>query len=344
MTDEIPHSIIRGAWQLAPGHQLGDAAADGLPPILHAIESGFRVFDCADIYPGVEAWLGEARLRAAERGIPIRVHTKCVPDRDALRGLEFSDVEAIIDRSLRRLRCGTLDLVQFHWWDYAVPRYLEALEWLHRLHRRGKLRAIGLTNFDHARLQEILDSGVEVHSLQVQHSLVDRRIEPDLLPLCRARGIEVYTYGALLGGFLNEAWLGLPEPSVLANRSLVKYRLVIEDWGGWNRFQALLSQLRSIANAHQCRVAQVAIAALLAPGHSDAVIVGMSPRRFREQDAQLARPIALRPDELAKLWSWECPLIGGVYELERSSQKHASIMKYNLNRETETPQAAGGSG
>ncbi|HVR10158.1 MAG TPA: aldo/keto reductase [Thermoanaerobaculia bacterium] len=339
MTHEIPHSIIRGGWQLAPGHQLGDTAADGLKPILHAIESGFRVFDCADIYPGVEAWLGEARARAAESGIAIRVHTKCVPDRDALRDLKFTDVEAIVDRSLRRLRCGTLDLVQFHWWDHAVPRHIEVLQWLDCLRQGGKLRAIGLTNFDHARLQQILDSGIEVHSIQVQHSLVDRRIEPDLLPLCRERGIKVYTYGGLLGGFLGEAWLDLPKPPALANRSLVKYQLIIEDWGGWDRFQGLVSQLRSIADAHECRVAQVAIAALLAPGHSDAVIVGISPRRFREQNAELAKPIALSPDELAKLWSWECPLTGGVYELERSSQKHASIMKYNLNREADGPRA-----
>jgi aryl-alcohol dehydrogenase-like predicted oxidoreductase len=342
MKRDIAHSIIRGGWQLAPGHLVVDSVDDGLSPILDAVEAGFRTFDCADIYPGVEDLLGRARVHAAERGQKIRVHTKCVPDRDALQTISLSDVESIIDRSLLRLHCESLDLVQFHWWDYRVPRYLEVLDYLVRLKKAGKIQAIGLTNFDSIHLQEIIDTGLDVFSIQVQYSLLDKRSETDLMPLCKAHGIKIFTYGCLLGGFLSDAWLDQSQPDLrsLPNRSLVKYRLIIEDWGGWERFQRLLKQLKRIAADHDSSIAQVAVSAVLGMQRNDAVIVGISPHHYRRQNVELGRLIDLSFAELAQLWAWECPLRGGVYDLERNTDRHSAIMKYNLNREGDTQPAA----
>jgi aryl-alcohol dehydrogenase-like predicted oxidoreductase len=342
MTHHIAHSIIRGGWQLAPGHLVGQSIDDALSPILDSIDAGFRVFDCADIYPGVENLLGQARVLAAEGGVNIRVHTKCVPDRDALATVGLPEIERIVDQSLLRLQCDSIELVQFHWWDYNVPRYLDALDALSRLKKAGKIQAIGLTNFDACRLQEILDAGIDVHSIQLQYSLVDKRSEKDVIPLCKAQGIKVFTYGGLLGGFLSDAWLNQrpPELGALPNRSLVKYRLIIDDWGGWDRYQLLLRQMRRIALAHDASIAQVAVSALLGRQRNDAVIVGISPSRYRQQNAELARLVNLNSDELEQLWAWDCPLSGGVYELERSNARHAGIMKYNLNREGAAAAAA----
>ncbi|HYQ47206.1 MAG TPA: aldo/keto reductase [Polyangiaceae bacterium] len=327
-------SIVRGAWQLTPDHLRTAELKDALHPILDAVAVGFRSFDCADIYPGVEALLGQARARAQRDGISLRIHTKCVPDRDRLPEVSRAEIRGIVERSLQRLGSEALDLVQFHWWDYGVPRYLDALAVLFEMKREGKIRDVGLTNFDSRHLSEILDAGFPIASLQLQYSLIDRRPESEVLPFCARHGIKVMSYGGLLGGFLRDEWLGKPDPSLetLSNRSLVKYRLIIDEWGGWERFQLLLAQLHEIALAHDASIAQVAIAAILARRRVDQVIVGISAHGYRRQNAELARALALQPDELERLWSWQCPIPGGVYELERTSDKHARIMKYDLNR------------
>jgi aryl-alcohol dehydrogenase-like predicted oxidoreductase len=93
-----------------------------------------------------------------------------------------------------------LDLVQFHWWDYGVPGYLDALDALHDQQRQGKVRAIGLTNFDRAHLAEILDHGVPVASIQSQASLLDRRTRGAFAGLAQAHGVDLLAYGSVAGG------------------------------------------------------------------------------------------------------------------------------------------------
>ena len=145
-----------------------------------------------------------------------------------------------------------LDLVQFHWWDYRIPRYKDALEHLSRLREKGKIRAIGVTNFDSAHLLEIVEAGFEILSIQLQASLLDRRAQGRMKEICEAREIRRLGYGSLLGGFLSSRWIGQAEPDTdsLQNRSLKKYQLVIEDWGGWERFQAFLRFLARLAVKH----------------------------------------------------------------------------------------------
>lgn len=335
MGKNVLSSIFRGGWQLTPGHQRGKMLDDCLAPIIDAINVGFRVFDCADIYSGVEDLLGCARLTNDGGDTPIRIHTKFVPDLDRLASIDFAEAQEIVDQSLRRLRTDCVDLVQFHWWDYRVPRYLEVLGFLFRLKEAGKIRAIGLTNFNSDRLLEIIHAGFNIASIQVQYSLIDRRCEATMISLCKAHGINVFTYGSLLGGFLNASWLDKPEPDTfdLPNRSLVKYKLIIDDWGGWNRYQMLLKQMAAIATHHSCAIPQIAIASLLHSERVDGIIVGLSQTNYKQQNAELANMIRLSDDELKQLWSWDCSLQGDVYQLERTSNKHAKIMKYNLNHD-----------
>lgn len=345
MRHEFCKSIIRGGWQLTPGHLVKDSSPDGLAIVQDAIDKGFRVFDCADIYGGVEELFGQARTRTPAGGAPIRIHTKFVPDADRLRGIDFAGTQEIIDRSLRRLGTDSLDLVQFHWWDLAVPRHLEVLGYLFRLRSAGKIEAVGLTNFDGPQLRETLDAGFDIASIQVQYSLIDRRCESTLLPLARSRGVKVYTYGSLLGGFLDERWLDLPEPgaSELKTRSLIKYKLIIDDWGGWGRYQSLLRQLSEVARRSDRTIAQVAVGAMLGSGRVDAVIVGLGRHNYQARNAELADISSLGAEDLSMLWSWDCPLEGDVYHLERTSERHARIMKYNLNRQAGAAPGSGSS-
>ena len=108
-------------------------------------QAGLTSFDCADIYTGVERLLGRfykdyKQTYGAAEAEKIRFHTKFVPNRDNLAALTRVEVTRIIDRSLQRLGSDRLDLVQFHWWDYAVPGYMETALWLEEL--RQSLRIL----------------------------------------------------------------------------------------------------------------------------------------------------------------------------------------------------------
>ena len=244
--------LLKGGWQLAGGHGRVDAA-DALADMDRFVDAGITTFDCADIYTGVEAliggWLKRRRARggAAPAG-DVQVHTKYVPDLDRLPTHSRADVVRGVDRSLARLGVECLDLVQLHWWDYDVPGYVDAVAWLDELRRAGKIRHVGLTNFDQRRLAEIIAAGVPVVSHQVQYSVLDRRPANGLAVQCARHGVGLLCYGALAGGFLSDRYLGRPDPAPpLENRSLVKYRLIIEEFGGWERFQDMLAALRQVA-------------------------------------------------------------------------------------------------
>jgi aryl-alcohol dehydrogenase-like predicted oxidoreductase len=332
--------VIRGGWQLAGGHGPIDRAA-ALDDLIAAFDAGIFTFDCADIYTGVEELYGEMRARLiATRGVEaakrLRVHTKFVPDLDILPRITFRDVGAIIDRSLRRLRVDALDLVQFHWWDYAEPRWLEALRALDDFRRDGKVRHSGATNFDARHLKQILEANIPLVSMQAQYSLIDSRPEHGLAALCEANRVGLLCYGSVAGGFLSDRWLGAAEPlGPLANRSLTKYKLIIDEFGGWPLFQELLAALRRIADRHGV-VATAASAAVLAKPGVAAVIVGATSRAHLSANAAIAsiRLTAADHAEIAAVTARRRGPGGDVYELERDrGGRHGSIMKYNLSAE-----------
>jgi len=333
--------VIRGGWQLAGGHGPIDLAT-ALDDLIAAFDAGVFTFDCADIYTGVEELIGEMRARLlAARGIEaarrLRVHTKFVPDLDVLPCISRRDVERIVDRSLRRLKVDALDLVQFHWWDYGEPRWLDALRALDDLRRDGKVRHIGATNFDTPHVRQILDAGVPLVSVQAQYSLIDCRPEHSLAALCAAHRVGLLCYGSVAGGFLSDRWLGAAQPrGPLANRSLTKYKLIIDEFGGWPLFQELLAALRRVADRHGLDVATVASSAVLMRPGVAAVIVGATSRAHLAANMGVAATRLTPADhaEIAAITNRRCGPKGDVYELERDrGGRHGSIMKYNLSAE-----------
>jgi len=331
--------VIRGGWQLSQGHgqvRSDDAVGD----MIAFADAGITTFDCADIYTGVEDMIGEFRMRyrlaRGEEALGrVHVHTKFVPDLDMLPRVTRAYVEGVIDRSLKRLRMERLDLVQFHWWDYAVPGHVEAAHHLVDLRKAGKIAEIGATNFDTARMVELVESGVPLVSMQAQYSLIDSRPARAMADAALTHGISLLCYGTVAGGFLGDRWLGQPEPAMsFENRSLTKYKLVIDDFGGWDLFQALLRTLRTVADRHGSDIATVASAAMLARPAVAAVIVGA--RNASHLAANLAiSDLALTAADHAEIdavLSQSKPLEGDVFDLERDRHgRHGSIMKYNLN-------------
>ncbi len=330
--------IVNGGWQLARDH--GREPVDpraAVDDLLRLVDAGLTTFDCADIYGGVEELLGRLLREVRRRGGPeVQVHTKFVPDLGTLPHLARRDVERSVDRSLARLGVERLDLVQLHWWDYGVPGYVEAARWLDEMRQAGKIRCLGATNFDLPRLTEILDAGVELAVHQVQYSLLDRRPENGMVELCRRRGLPLLAYGALAGGFLSGRYLGRAEPAPpLANRSLVKYRLILDEFGGWELFQELLMTLRQVADKHGVPVAAVAARWALDRPQVAGVILGTRDARHRAEtlavfDLELDAPDL---DLLAAVLARSRGPAGDVYALERTAgSRHAAILRTDLNR------------
>ena len=330
--------LLKGGWQLAGGHGPVDAAV-ALADMDRFVDAGITTFDCADIYTGVEALIGEwlKRRDARGAGIPVQVHTKYVPDLDRLRTHSRADVVRGVDRSLERLGLDRLDLVQLHWWDYDVPGFVDAAAWLDELRRGGKIRHIGLTNFDQTRLDEIVAAAVPVVSHQVQYSVLDRRPANGMAAQCARNGIGLLCYGALAGGFLSDRYLGRADPAPpLENRSLVKYRLIIDEFGGWGRFQDMLAALGGVAARHGVGIGAVALRWVLDQPGVSGVIVGARHARHLDQ-ARQACVLALDDEDraaVARVQAASSGPKGDTYALERvKGGPHASIMRYTLARE-----------
>jgi len=153
---------------------------------------------------------------------------------------------------------------------------------------------------------------------------------------CKARGISLLCYGSVAGGFLSERWLGVPEPPFPhENRSLTKYHLIIQEFGGWARFQDLLGALAVIARRHGVGVGSVAIRHVLNRPQVAAAIVGATSARHLEttlQAASLELTDEDRRDIDAILAGANGP-DGDVYALEREKGgRHAGVMRYELNK------------
>ena len=323
--------IVKGGWQLAGGHGAVDRAA-AIADMHAFVDAGVTTFDCADIYTGVESLIGDF-VRDRGRASDLQIHTKYVPDRSQLGRLSAQNVGRAVERSLTRLGVETLDLVQFHWWDYGVPGAIDALGWLADQRRHGRIRHLGVTNFDTPTLAALLDAGLPIVSHQVQYSLLDRRPAGAMRALCAARGVQLLCYGTVAGGFLSERYLDAAEPGpALENRSLAKYRLIVEEAGGWPRLQRLLSRLAVVATRRGTNIAAVAVAWVLRQPQVAAAIVGA--RHARHLPSILAAAsMALDDDDMRALDAAEGPPVpGDVYALERmQGGRHAAVMKYELN-------------
>ncbi|MDE2385931.1 MAG: aldo/keto reductase [Alphaproteobacteria bacterium] len=333
--------VIRGGWQLSDSHSQ-NVSNDPVSDMVAFADAGITTFDCADIYTGVEEMIGNFRQaygksHGAEALARIRVHTKFVPDMARLRTIDKPYVRGVIDTSLRRLKLEQLDLVQFHWWDYAVENWLQTAGWLEELRREGKINRIGGTNFDTKHLGAIRGAGVPMSSMQVQYSLLDRRPEKTFIGYAAKENVAVFCYGTVAGGFLGERWLGVAEPRApLENRSLVKYKLIIDDFGGWALFQELLQALAEVARRHGTDIATIASAAILARPGVSAVIVGARNRAHLASNLKVSSINLSAEDHRAidGVLARSRALEGDVYALERDvAGRHGAIMKYNLNSE-----------
>lgn len=258
--------LINGMWQVSGAHGRIDPAA-AVAEMFTYHDHGLTTWDLADHYGPAEDLIGTFRQRlAAERGDDaldcLQVFTKWVPRPQPMTA---ATVQHAVDRSRQRMHMETLDLLQFHWWDYNNLAYLDALAHLSELREQGVLRYVALTNFDTERLRVITEHGIEITANQVQYSLIDMRPAAAMTPYCQQHNIWLLPYGVLCGGLLAERYVGAPEPrrADLTTASLQKYKQMIDLWGGWALFQELLTVVHRIARTHGVSIANVATRSIL---------------------------------------------------------------------------------
>ncbi|MDP3716651.1 MAG: aldo/keto reductase [Acidobacteriota bacterium] len=264
--------VLTGLWQLADMERDGRAidlarTATAMQPY---VDAGLTTFDMADHYGSAELVAGIFRSR--DTGT-VQCLTKWVPKPGRVSKAE---VRTAVERALARLQAESLDLLQYHAWNYADPSWLETLYDLQDLKREGLIRQLGLTNVDTAHLRMVRNSGIEVVSNQVSFSLLDQRAAAGLAPYCEVSGVGLLAYGTVAGGWLTEKWLGQPEPDWerTGTWSMMKYGRFLRVAGGWDALQRVLAAAKVVATRHGVSIANIATRYILDQPGVAGVIVG----------------------------------------------------------------------
>ncbi|MDI1322177.1 MAG: aldo/keto reductase [Algoriphagus sp.] len=264
---------ITGLWQIADMERDGTKvdSKQAAKAMKAYADSGFTTFDMADHYGSAEEIAGVFRAQnGVEKG---QLFTKWVPSPGPITK---DQVREAVQLALTRMQSEQIDLMQFHAWSYAHPSWVDCLFWLQELKNEGLIRHIGLTNFDSAHLQIVVNSGIEVVSNQVCYSLLDQRAAGKMTELCLKHNVKLLAFGTVAGGFLSEKWLDKSEPtqSESLTWSQMKYKRFIDSAGGWDNFQTLLKTLQLIAQKHGVGIANIASKYIMDQPAVGGVIIG----------------------------------------------------------------------
>ena len=291
-----------GGWSFGWGPQ---DDADSIAAIRHAVSRGVNWIDTAAVY-GLghsEEVVGRAiaELPRAERPL---VFTKCGlrwnpndPMEVSARDSSPARIRTECEDSLRRLGVEAIDLYQFHWPDQLGTPLADSWGEMARLQDEGKVRYIGVSNYDVAGL-EGCEAVSHVQSLQPPFSMIRRDVGATEIPWCRAQGTGVIVYSPMQSGILTDAF---SKERVAAMAS--------DDWRkrgpqfqepSLSRNLALRDALRPIAERHGVPVSAVAVAWTLAwPGVTGAIVGARSPEQVDGWIAAAA--LRLEPTDLAEI-------------------------------------------
>lgn len=210
-TDLDVSVIVLGTWVTGGWAWGGSDEKEAKSAILRALDLGINFIDTAPVYGfgKSEEIVGEA-LKQYGRDRDVVIATKC--------GLEWDDRQNIrrntspericheVDQSLRRLGVERIDLYQIHWPDSTVL-IEKSMETMLKLQESGKIRYVGLSNFNREQIERCLTVG-SVQSLQPPFNLFEREAEQELFPFCVDQGIATLTYGGLCRGLLTGKFSG----------------------------------------------------------------------------------------------------------------------------------------
>lgn len=245
-TDLTISSLGLGTWVLGGDMWGGAEEADGVAAVQTALDLGVNLIDTAPIYGyGISEKIVGRAIKGRKRS-DIIIATKCGlvgKGREIKNDLSPESIRREIEQSLKNLQTDYIDLYQCHWPDPHTPVELTLKEMM-KLKNEGKIRYIGVSNFDLTLLKKAAELA-PILTLQSQFSMLERTLEKDILPFCRDKGIGVLSYGPLAGGILTGKY---KEPPQLAKADARSFFYKHYRGENFNKVRTFLTHLASLGH------------------------------------------------------------------------------------------------
>lgn len=304
--------ILTGTWQAGKSMWVGIEDAETIEAIRTAFDSGITTVDTAEVYGQghservVAEALGDVRDQVVYATKVFANH------------LKYDQVIAACEGSLKNLKTDYIDLYQIHWpsgsFNSEVVPIEETMGALNKLKEAGKIRAIGVSNFSRAQLEEASQYG-RIDSLQPPYSLFWRSVEQDAQPYCVEQNITILAYSPLAQGLLTGKFNLGHQFDPADNRARNK----LFQGENFVRAQEALEKLRPIADRYQTSLGNLAIAWLIAQPQTCAIVglrhggqatenaaagdLKLSEADLAEIDA-IGRMVTDHLDDNPVMWNW----------------------------------------
>ena len=271
--------------------------------ILHtALDLGVNFLDTANVYAATrsEEFIGEVIHDQRDRFVVATKVFGKMGDGPNDRGASRRHILRAVEDSLRRLKTDYIDLYQIHEWDAETP-IDETLRALDDLVRAGKVRYVGASNFAAWQLCRANDLAemrgwTAFVSVQPEYHMLERSIEAELVPYCKAFNVGILPYFPLAGGFLTGKYKrGQPAPKGSRGESSEYVQKYMTEGG-----HTIAERLTHFAEAHARSLTELAVAWLLAQPQIASVISGATEPGHVEANVK-AVDWALSADELSEV-------------------------------------------
>ena len=305
--------VLMGTWQAGKSMWVGVEDAETIKAIRAAFDAGITTVDTAEVYGK-----GHSEQIVAEALADVRDQV-IYATKVFANHLKYDQVFEACEESLTRLKTDYIDLYQIHWpsgsFKSEVVPIEETMSALNMLKEQGKIRAIGVSNFSRAQIEEAMQYG-RIDSLQPPYSLFWRQVEKEIQPYCVENNISILAYSSLAQGLLTGKFgrdHKFEEGDNRKDNKLFKGE-------NYERAQQALDKLRPIAERHQCSLAQLSLAWLIAQpqtnaiagarnteqavGNASAADVDLSADELTEIDA-IGRFVTDQLDENPVMWDWD---------------------------------------
>jgi myo-inositol catabolism protein IolS len=304
--------ILMGTWQAGKKMWAGIDDRESVRAIRAAVDAGITTIDTAEVYGQ-----GHSEQIVAQAVSDLRDRLQYA-SKVFTNHLKYNQVIEACERSLTNLQTDYLDLYQIHWpsgsfGSESVP-IEETMSALNKLQEDGKIRAIGVSNFNREQLAQAANYG-RIDSLQPPYSLFWRKIENDAIPYCIEHKISVLAYSPMAQGLLT----GKFSPSHQFEPDDHRSANVLFQGKNFERANQALAQLKPIALKHNCTLAQLSLAWLIAQPQTNAIAgartveqaqdnakaanVSLSAEELQEID-RIGRQVTDHLDDNPVMWDW----------------------------------------
>lgn len=304
--------ILMGTWQAGKRWWVGIEDSESIKAIRAAVEAGITTIDTAEVYGE-----GHSERIVAEALSDIRDRV-VYASKVFANHLKYDLVIEACDRSLKNLKTDYIDLYQIHWpsgsFNSEIVPIEETMKAMNKLKEQGKIRAIGVSNFSGAQLEEASRYG-RIDSLQPPYSLFWRQVEKDAMPYCIEHNIAILAYSSLAQGLLTGKFGAnhqFAEGDHRSNNKLLQGE-------NFQRALAALDRLRPIAERYNCTLAQLSLAWLIAQPQTNAIAGARNARQATDNAKSaeidlsqadidaidlIGRQVTDYLDENPILWNW----------------------------------------